>query len=77
MITTDEETKPGEPAQVPQGLFDTGPHPNIFNLDSDAGYVAVAILGLLQMEINVKGEIRSFSHVSPGRKRGRESEQGY
>jgi succinyl-diaminopimelate desuccinylase len=55
LLTMDEETHQMSQLNYLTGYLDTGNHPHVLSLDAGFGYVSVANLGLLQMDITVQG----------------------
>ncbi len=56
LLTMDEETHQLDQLEYLTPMLDSGPQPHVLSLDASFGYVTVAILGLLQMDITVTGE---------------------
>jgi succinyl-diaminopimelate desuccinylase len=56
MITTDEEVSQGSQLRYLAAYLQPLAGATVFNLDSDFGYVSIAGLGALQLEILVKGK---------------------
>ncbi len=56
LLTMDEETHQLDQLEYLTPMLDGGSQPHVLSLDAGFGYVTVAILGLLQMDITVTGE---------------------
>lgn len=56
LLTMDEETHQMSQLRCLTSVLDTGTHPHVLSLDAGFGYVSVAILGLLQLDITVAGK---------------------
>ncbi len=56
IITMDEETQQMSQLRYLTAALDLGPSPHVLSLDAGYGYVSIANLGLLQMDITVRGE---------------------
>jgi len=56
VITMDEETHQLAQLRYLTSVLEAGPHPHILSLDAGFGYVSIANLGLLQMDVTVAGE---------------------
>ena len=55
-VTMDEETHQMSQLRYVTPLLDAGPSPHVLSLDAGFGYVTIANLGLLQLDITVSGE---------------------
>jgi succinyl-diaminopimelate desuccinylase len=55
ILTMDEETHQMSQLRFLTPCLNAGPHPHVLSLDAGFGYVSIANLGLLQMDIDVKG----------------------
>ncbi|HAM44765.1 MAG TPA: hypothetical protein DCM67_07110 [Propionibacteriaceae bacterium] len=55
VITMDEETHQLAQLRYLTSVLEAGPHPHVLSLDAGFGYVSIANLGLLQMDITVEG----------------------
>jgi succinyl-diaminopimelate desuccinylase len=55
LLTMDEETQQMSQLRYVTPFLDPGTHPHVLSLDAGFGYVCIAILGLLQMDITVEG----------------------
>jgi len=56
VLTMDEETHQLAQLQYLTDWLDLGQRPHVLSLDAGFGYVTVAILGLLQMDVTVEGQ---------------------
>jgi succinyl-diaminopimelate desuccinylase len=56
VLTMDEETHQMAQLRYLTEALDKGPHPHVMSLDAGFGYVTIANLGLLQMDITVHGD---------------------
>lgn len=65
MVTMDEETSQLSQLRYLTPWLDLGDHPHVLSLDAGFGYVTVAILGLLQMDISIAGKSvhSALSHI--------------
>jgi len=56
VVTMDEETRQLAQLRYLTSVLEAGPHPHVLSLDAGFGYVSIANLGLLQMDITVAGD---------------------
>ena len=56
VVTMDEETHQLEQLQYLTDILQPGPSPLVITLDTGCGYVSVANLGVLQLDVHVKGK---------------------
>ena len=56
VITMDEETHQLAQLRYLTSVLEAGPHPHVLSLDAGFGYVSIANLGLLQLDITVAGD---------------------
>ncbi len=56
LVTMDEETSQSPQLEYLTSALDPGPRPHVLSMDAGFGYVSIANLGLLQLDVAVKGD---------------------
>ena len=56
LVTMDEETNQSSQLEYLTSALDPGPRPHVLSMDAGFGYVSIANLGLLQLDVAVHGE---------------------
>ena len=56
LVTMDEETNQSAQLEYLTSILDPGPAPHVLSMDASFGYVSIANLGLLQLDVAVHGE---------------------
>ncbi len=56
LVTMDEETSQSSQLEYLTPTLDPGPGPHVLSMDAGFGYVSIANLGLLQLDVAVQGE---------------------